>query len=140
VREFAKLLQRRNGSWRIPSESKLQLFTKTNAKKDGPRIKKFRLDLESEGTLTQWNKQAAEIFADAFLQSGKYPEWSGNDRNNIVKSFTTHLITIKSHYNSAKRVLGEDPIMEEGLAIDHSDKLKDGAHDQRRRNVCIRLE
>jgi len=77
-----------------------------------------------------------EVFADAFLDKGEFPEWSAYNRDDVVKLFSTHLITIKLHHHKETRVQG-DPIVEERVAIEHSDKLKEGAHDQRRRNVCL---
>ena len=100
-------------------------FTRTHRRRHGPSIDDFRLDLDSKGLASAWNKHAAVIFSDYFLSLGKY---TCSDKGLIRKAFMTHLIQLKMQY---KKFVN-------GQAQDAEDYERDmrNARLARRRNVC----
>jgi hypothetical protein len=73
----------------------VERFARTENKMHGPSVKDFKLDLTSKGLASAWNKRAAVIFADYFLQTKKY---SCPDKELIREVFTTHMVQLKTQY------------------------------------------
>jgi len=70
--------------WDVPSEGELLAFEDGQA--PGPTTMSFRLDLASQGLASRWNAQAAEIFADAFLNKDELAR-EFSDRANLVSLY-----------------------------------------------------
>ena len=114
--------------WDVPLEGELLAFDSGRAL--GPTIMSFRLDLASQGLVSRWNAQAAEIFADAFLNEDELArEFSG--REVIMSAFLVHLTTLQKSYRQ--------PIlharMTEAEINGERDKQKQKAREQRKRGV-----
>jgi hypothetical protein len=127
VREYARYLVGYD-STTVPSQDELQAFE--NGKGSGPTVQSFRLDLASDGLASKWNAQAAEIFADAFLQEEELAA-QFSDRDATVSAFVVHLVTLQKHYKHPIRRAE----MTEAELNGERDKEKLKTRDQRRRGV-----
>ncbi|KAK7446043.1 hypothetical protein VKT23_014666 [Stygiomarasmius scandens] len=67
-----------------------------NGRGDGPSKEDFRLDFRSTGTWVPWNKAAADIFVDYFVNLEQYEDW---DRDDVKKAFKTYLKQLKNKFN-----------------------------------------
>lgn len=114
--------------WDVPLEGELLAFD--NRRAPGPTTMSFRLDLASQGLASRWNAQAAEIFADAFLNEDEFAR-EFSDREAILSAFLVHLTTLRKRYRQ--------PIlhakMTEGEINGERDKQKQKAREQRKRGV-----
>lgn len=63
----------------------------------------FRVDINS-GALNDWNRSAAVVFANAFINSGYY---DCEDPDLIAGAFVTHLRTLRKKYRERDRTVGE---------------------------------
>ncbi|KAJ3567228.1 hypothetical protein NP233_g6497 [Leucocoprinus birnbaumii] len=70
VRMEVRLLMKtgKNGVALVPSEQCIADFEDSRKEKDGPQLDDFRLDLTGQSTVNAWNKRAAYVFADYFIQ------------------------------------------------------------------------
>jgi hypothetical protein len=127
VREYAHHLLGQV-PWDVPLEGELLAFESGRA--PGPTAMSFRLDLASQGLASRWNAQAAETFADAFLNEDELAR-EFFDREAILSAFVVHLTTLQKHYRQ--------PIlrakMTEAEINGERDKQKQKAREQRKRGV-----
>ncbi len=117
--------------WDVPSEGELLAFE--NGRAPGPTTMSFRLDLASQGLTSRWNAQAAEIFADAFLNEDELAR-EFSDREQILSAFVVHLIALQNRYRQP--ILRAN--MTEAEINGERDKQKQKAREQRKRGVgCL---
>lgn len=74
-------------------------------KRGGPSVENFRLEF-GKMHLTPWNKKAAKVFAQSFIESGQY---TSDDKEAIETSFRTHIKTLCSHYRAQVRAANAMP-------------------------------
>lgn len=106
------------------TEPEVKQFARTKKQEHGTSLENFRLDLEA--VASPWNKRAATVFAEGFLED---EEFSCKDHKLIVKTFMRHLPTLRERY----RRCNDDE--DEESAMTQKDGIIDKARTMRRRNV-----
>ena len=109
--------------WKTISCNQVKLFELSNDSKDGPSVRRFRLQLKGEERMTPWNKQAAAVFSEEFSS-----RFGFKHVKKIESAFFTHLITLKRRYHEAKHPTPA------GLK---KKEAKENAAEARRRRVSI---
>jgi hypothetical protein len=76
-----------------PSPEEVEAFTKD--KENGPTVANFRLQLEKCTPNTPWNKMAAKVFTQDFVEKN----WNTcKDKKLVQQAFKQHLRTVINNY------------------------------------------
>ncbi|THV01691.1 hypothetical protein K435DRAFT_853551 [Dendrothele bispora CBS 962.96] len=95
VREnVKKLLQPNDEPLQSVTPGELQDFDKEIH--GGPSIEDFRLDFRSKGSWGAWNRAAADVFVEYFMNLQGHEQFDGGS---VKKAFQTHLKQLKKNYN-----------------------------------------
>lgn len=79
--------------YKVATATDLARFDEKNH--PGPTLQDFILDLDFQHTPNSpWNKAAAEVFADGFLEA----QFQSDDRDQIILAFKSYLKTLKRHF------------------------------------------
>lgn len=113
---------------RVPTTTELRVFK--NNGRDGPKIDDLKLDLNSSGLRSPWNKEAARLFSQEFLSRQVY---DCTDRKLIIKAFLVYLQALRTRYRKQNITRTSD----EAAAIDLRDHAKKAARHNRRSYVSI---
>ncbi|KAJ3571370.1 hypothetical protein NP233_g3799 [Leucocoprinus birnbaumii] len=84
-----------NGVALVPSPKCIADFESDKQEKDGPQLNNFWLDLAGSSTATDWNRRAAYVFADYFVEQ---PGNGSYDRAVVREVFCAHLPTVQKRY------------------------------------------
>lgn len=85
----------KNGTYVTPTAKELRTFTRTKKAENGPKIDRFLLDLAGKSVRTDWNRQAAYVFAEYFVKD--YSIFCTNPKV-VREAFRSHLVTLAKHY------------------------------------------
>jgi hypothetical protein len=119
-----------NNKYEVPTPRQLAIFTSTKKAVNGPNIAPFLLDLASPSIRTPWNKRAAYIFAEHFVQQ---PGVISLDAKVIRGVFLAHLRTLYKQYRDQNA--GSDTENERATMVREENNRK--AKEHRQRLVCL---
>lgn len=86
--------------WKTPSNRRVEVFERTMDARDGPSIKKFRLQLGGERRMTPWNVRAADLFVEEFCR-----RFSFKGKEKTRATFLTYLIALRRNYEEDRHPL-----------------------------------
>lgn len=115
-----------DGNYQTPSKRQLSLFRLTNKATDGPQLDPFLLDLNGPTTETPWNKRAAYVFADHFVEQ---PDIICTDAKVVREVFRAHLRALAKEHRFRTADPQERDTMVERAQRENVYKAKD--HRQR---------
>ena len=126
-------MDRDNTSSPIPLASRREAEAFRRGKGHGPTLHRFRIEMSELGLATPWNREAARLFANNFLETGLVNAVSLK-RVDVEEMFLVHLATLRNQHQ--KRLEGPEPTQE------RLDKQAADARVHRRRyvsTISIRL-